>query len=57
MTFHALIKDDYEGDNMIDLMLEQLRSKHGLVHATIQIERSSCLENTDAVTCVDTAIK
>ncbi|AKE52832.1 cation diffusion facilitator family transporter [Kangiella geojedonensis] len=57
MTFHALIKDDYEGDTMIDVMLEQLRVKHGLVHATIQIERTSCLENTDAVTCVDTAVK
>ena len=57
MTFHALIKDGYEGDSMIDMMLEQLRVKHGLVHATIQIERSSCLENPDAVICVDTATK
>jgi len=39
------------------MMLEQLRVKYGLVHATIQIERSSCLENSDAVICVDTATK
>jgi cobalt-zinc-cadmium efflux system protein len=57
MTFHALLKDDYNGDNMIDVMLEMLRTKHGLIHATIQIEYSDCLENPDAVGCVDTVLK
>lgn len=55
MTFHALIKDDYPGDDMIDVMLELLRVKHGLTHATIQVERSNCVENTEAVACIDTA--
>lgn len=55
MTFHALIKDDFNGDNMIDRMLEMLRKEHGLVHATIQIEYSNCQEDTDAIVCVDTA--
>ena len=55
MTFHALIKDDYPGDDMIDVMLELLRVKHGLTHATIQVERSNCVENTEAVSCIDTA--
>ncbi|RDX35213.1 cation transporter [Kangiella sp. HD9-110m-PIT-SAG06] len=57
MTFHALIKDDYKGDDMIDIMLEQLRVEHGLIHATIQIERANCVENPDSVACVDTAKK
>jgi cobalt-zinc-cadmium efflux system protein len=57
MTFHALLKDDYNGDNMIDVMLEMLRTKHGLIHATIQIEYSDCLENPGAVGCVDTVHK
>ncbi|GAA4362295.1 cation diffusion facilitator family transporter [Kangiella marina] len=57
MTFHALIQEDFKGDDMIDVMLEVLRVKHGLIHATIQIERSNCVENTEAVACVDTAIK
>lgn len=55
MTFHALIEDDFLGDDMIDVMLEMLRVKHGLTHATIQIERSDCIENPDAVACIDTA--
>ena len=57
MTFHALLKDDFNGDAMIDVMLELLRTQHGIVHATIQIEYSDCIENPDAVGCVDTAEK
>ena len=57
MTFHALLKDDFNGDAMIDVMLELLKTQHGIVHATIQIEYSDCIENPDAVGCVDTAEK
>lgn len=53
MTFHALIRDQYDGDRMIDVMLKLLRKEHGLVHATIQIERSACLEEADWVNCND----
>ncbi|WP_223670933.1 cation diffusion facilitator family transporter [Kangiella shandongensis] len=51
MTFHALIHDQYDGDRMIDVMLKLLRKEHGLNHATIQIERSACLEDSELVTC------
>jgi len=35
--------------------LANVEAKHGITHATIQIERSSCMENPDSAVCVDTA--
>lgn len=51
MTCHAFVSDEYDGDDMIDVMLETLRVNHGLVHATIQIERSDCVENSEVLGC------
>ncbi|AOE50665.1 cation diffusion facilitator family transporter [Kangiella sediminilitoris] len=55
MTFHAMIGERYDNDKMIDQMLGLLRNRHGLAHATIQIERNACLEDTTQVACADEA--
>jgi len=54
MTFHALITDESDSDELLELMLTDLKAKYGIAHATIQIERTSCRENPELVDCIDT---
>lgn len=42
MTFHALINRDADSDHLLEKMLELLEQKHGIGHATIQIEVNNC---------------
>ncbi|HEY9031848.1 MAG TPA: cation diffusion facilitator family transporter [Kangiella sp.] len=42
MTFHALINRGANSDHLLEQMLELLEQKHGVGHATIQIEVNNC---------------
>ncbi|PXF63478.1 cation diffusion facilitator family transporter [Kangiella spongicola] len=55
MTFHAVISNGFDKDVMIDKMLELLQQKHGITHATIQVESTSCAEELNPVGCEERA--
>lgn len=57
MTFHAVIEDGYDGDSMIDIMLDLLKQKYGVTHATIQVEFAHCEDVTATVGCAETDSK
>lgn len=54
MTFHALITDESDSDELIELMLADLKAKYGIAHATIQVERTSCMDDPELVGCINT---
>lgn len=53
MTFHAVIEDGYDGDAMIDIMLDLLKQKHGVSHATIQVEFAHCEDAMASAGCAE----
>lgn len=53
MTFHAVIEDGYDGDAMIDIMLDLLKQKYGVSHATIQVEFAHCEDAMASVGCAE----
>jgi cobalt-zinc-cadmium efflux system protein len=42
MTLHARIRDDASGAAIVTLIKARLHEKHGIGHATIEIEGDSC---------------
>lgn len=42
MTFHALVNPAMDSDYLLEEMLQLLKQRHGVEHATIQIEVNNC---------------
>jgi cobalt-zinc-cadmium efflux system protein len=47
MTLHARIRDEASGPNVVQRIKQRLREKHGIGHATVEIEGEDCAGEGD----------